>query len=373
MTLSTHYHSHKPNVPIIMEDVFGWVREGNAFQVRVWLDDTEHDLNLGDDHGFSLLHWASKEGHVNIVEMLVSRGARVNATNMGDDTALHLAAAHGHREIIQKLLAKKSDVNAVNEHGNSPLHYACFWGYEQIAEDLIHAGALLSICNKYGESPVDVCRPQVQKNLNEIAANSGQDLNKKIAFRDQTWKGTKTRSRDATLSRYTGVDISQLNLTTKIAESHSGELWKGKWQGNDIVARILMLRQVTPRISRDFQEEYPTLRIFSHPNVCPVLACCNQPPNLVVVSQFMPFGSLYNILHEQSGVLGIKVKIMLPHDPKGQMGPKKPLPDHIQIAEPKDDTVPSQPYSEHKGEKKPDMGGVAPPASVPVHIPQAAY
>lgn len=119
MALSTHYHEHKPNVPIIMEDVFGWVREGNAFQVRVWLDDHEHDLNVGcasapfapscsfieslrcsDDHAFSLLHWAAKEGHVSIAEMLLSRGARVNATNMGDDTSLHLAAAHGHRPIV---------------------------------------------------------------------------------------------------------------------------------------------------------------------------------------------------------------------------------------------------------------------------------
>jgi integrin-linked kinase len=32
--------------------------------------------------------------------MLISRGARVNATNMGDDTALHLAASHGHRDIV---------------------------------------------------------------------------------------------------------------------------------------------------------------------------------------------------------------------------------------------------------------------------------
>ncbi len=32
--------------------------------------------------------------------MLISRGARINATNMGDDTALHLAAAHGHRDIV---------------------------------------------------------------------------------------------------------------------------------------------------------------------------------------------------------------------------------------------------------------------------------
>lgn len=46
--------------------------------------------------------------------------------------------------------------------------------------------------------------------------------------------------------------------------------------------------------------------------------------------------------------MGIKVKIMLPHDPKGQMGPRNPLPDHIEIKEPADTPNPVAPYSEHK-------------------------
>lgn len=29
------------------------------------------------------------------------------------------------------------------------------------------------------------------------------------------------------------------------------------------------------------------------------------------------------------GVLGIKVKVMLPHDPTGKSGPKRPLPDQV--------------------------------------------
>ncbi|XP_049521195.1 40S ribosomal protein S3 isoform X1 [Dermacentor silvarum] len=37
----------------------------------------------------------------------------------------------------------------------------------------------------------------------------------------------------------------------------------------------------------------------------------------------------------RQGVLGIKVKIMLPCDPNGKLGPKKPLPDHVSIMEPK--------------------------------------
>lgn len=46
--------------------------------------------------------------------------------------------------------------------------------------------------------------------------------------------------------------------------------------------------------------------------------------------------------------MGIKVKIMLPHDPKGQMGPRNPLPDFIEIKEPTDSPNPVTPYSEHK-------------------------
>merc|ERR1711974_39293 len=38
----------------------------------------------------------------------------------------------------------------------------------------------------------------------------------------------------------------------------------------------------------------------------------------------------------RQGVLGIKVKIMLPWDPQGKCGPKKPLPDHVSIVEPKE-------------------------------------
>lgn len=87
-----------------------------------------------DDHGFSPLHWACREGRSAVVEMLIMRGARINVMNRGDDTPLHLAASHGHRDIVQKLLQYKADINAVNEHGNVPLHYACFWGQDQVAE-----------------------------------------------------------------------------------------------------------------------------------------------------------------------------------------------------------------------------------------------
>ncbi|KAH9629346.1 hypothetical protein HF086_017721 [Spodoptera exigua] len=260
-----------------MEDIFQWCREGNALQVRVWLDDTEHDMNQGDDHGFSPLHWACKEGHIKIVEMLIRRGARINVTNMGDDTPLHLAAAHGHRPIVQLLLQNRVDVNFTNEHGNSPLHYACFWGYSAIAEDLLMAGALVSLANKDGDTPLDKTRGQLVQRLHELATQQGQDL-KKIQFKDQSWLGLKTRI------------FLHNTITSKTNSSNApllaGETWRGRWQKNDIVAKILAVRECTPRIQRDFNEEFPKLRIFSHPNILPV---------------YMSWGSLYGLLHGGGG------------------------------------------------------------------------
>jgi integrin-linked kinase len=99
------------------------------------------------------------------------------------------------------------------------------------------------------------------------------------------------------------------------------------------VAKILAVRDCTSRVSRDFNEEFPKLRlvavwefnvmasictwmdivrlntefcyyrIFSHPNVLPVVGCCNSPPNLVVINQYMAWGSLYTLLHEGTGVV----------------------------------------------------------------------
>lgn len=238
--------------------------------------------------------------------MLVAKGARINQANMGDDSALHLAAAHGHFDVVQLLLKNNADINLLNEHGNTPLHYACFWGYQDVAELLINNGAICNISNKYGEIPFDKCRGSMRPYLEELATRYGQDLSMKFPYKDQAWYGTTKRSRDATMSRYAGLSLEELLLRQKISNTPSGESWKGEWLRNktEICAKFLAVSgELTPRIPRDFAEEYPRLRIFSHPNILPVIGCVNSPPNLVVVNQWMPYGSLFQVLHVGSSLV----------------------------------------------------------------------
>lgn len=284
-----------------MEIIIAHVREGNLQEVKMWLDDFENDVNQGDEHRFSLLHWAAREGQINIVDLLVLRGARINATNLGDDTALHLAASHGHIDVVHYLLnCHRFNVDAANEHGNTALHYACFWNHLEIAEYLIKNGASLMQENKYGETPLELARPRAAALLAPLAEALEHDLSRRRPFRDTSWIGTKTRARDATLYRLEGEswDPREVELVGSLSDSHGAEVLKGSFRGCPVVVKMLKLQNCSVRQARDFKDEFPRLRIFNHPNVLPVLAIFTATPRLCLVSDFMQYGSLFDVLHQ---------------------------------------------------------------------------
>uniref|UniRef100_A0A286XV65 Ribosomal protein S3 C-terminal domain-containing protein n=1 Tax=Cavia porcellus TaxID=10141 RepID=A0A286XV65_CAVPO len=57
--------------------------------------------------------------------------------------------------------------------------------------------------------------------------------------------------------------------------------------------------------------------------------------------------AMHHVLLRQA-VLGVKLKIMLPWDPSGKTGSKKPLPDHVSTVEPKDEILPTTSILEQK-------------------------
>ncbi|RXW15995.1 hypothetical protein EST38_g9860 [Candolleomyces aberdarensis] len=93
--------------------------------------DPDYDINAGDWYGWTLLHYAVYHGHEYAVDLLLDRGANVNARaskwapgwrledpsnlSQGRDWAglpLHLAAMFSRKEIVEKLLKAGADVNA---------------------------------------------------------------------------------------------------------------------------------------------------------------------------------------------------------------------------------------------------------------------
>ncbi|XP_068595462.1 ankyrin repeat domain-containing protein 27 [Brachionichthys hirsutus] len=143
-----------------------------------------------DDQGYTPLHTAALCGQSKLIDLLVCKGAPVNATDYHALTPLHLACQRGHQGVTLLLLHYKANPNAQDNSGNTSLHLACMhgqedcvkalvyydnqtchldlqsdkgdtalhmaarWGYEGIIQVLLENGASTDIINKNKESPL---------------------------------------------------------------------------------------------------------------------------------------------------------------------------------------------------------------------------
>ena len=91
--------------------------------------------------GASPLHYAVMKGRMQIVDLLISRGADVNSRTRNRTTPLHTAALYAKKEVAERLLEKKADMNAVSASGSTPLALATAARNHPIATMLRERGA----------------------------------------------------------------------------------------------------------------------------------------------------------------------------------------------------------------------------------------
>uniref|UniRef100_A0ACD6ARB2 Uncharacterized protein n=1 Tax=Avena sativa TaxID=4498 RepID=A0ACD6ARB2_AVESA len=158
----------------------------NVELVRYFLDQGADTEKLDDD-GCTLLHLASKQGNYEIVKLLLSKGAHVNAISLGG-TALHVAASNGRDDIVKILLDYDADhnialsgtdytalvlatimssvkcVKLLLEAGaevdgigkDTPLLIAATAGSTVILKCLVLAGADANATDTYGRTPIEI-------------------------------------------------------------------------------------------------------------------------------------------------------------------------------------------------------------------------
>ena len=104
----------------------------------------------------------AREGRVEVMKLLLERGAYPNAWDNGDKTPLHYAAERGDVEIVKLLLEKRAYPNARDYMGRTPLHEATKNGHVDIIKLLLEHGADFKEKDVGGRTPVDVASASVK-------------------------------------------------------------------------------------------------------------------------------------------------------------------------------------------------------------------
>jgi ankyrin repeat protein len=95
-------------------------------------------LTDSENHGIAALVYAARQGHTDIVRLLLEKGVDPNITAKGYTPPLHVAAT---KEIAELLIKHKAKLDELDKQGASPMLAAVYSGNKAVAELLELHGA----------------------------------------------------------------------------------------------------------------------------------------------------------------------------------------------------------------------------------------
>ena len=194
------------------------VMNGNIDEVQ-WQLDAGVDVNEESSKGLTPLHYAASAGHNDIVELLIERGANVNATDsgkgatpldyahwgdheevietlnahnaqrehekggkgIGQSSLIHDAALDGDIDEVQRQLDAGVDPNLKSSKGATPLFYAVYGGHLEIVELLITRGADVNALDLNGNSVLDQAHNYDDQEMVELLEAHGAEVADKVS------------------------------------------------------------------------------------------------------------------------------------------------------------------------------------------------
>ncbi|XP_069107447.1 krev interaction trapped protein 1-like [Argopecten irradians] len=157
------------------------------------------------------LHKYAAEGNCEVIMELISRGFRVNDTDIKHFNPLHYASANGHQEAVQLLLRVGANPNARTDSKATALHLAAMYGHVHVAETLLqHPHINTDLQDRRGKTALNLCEETqywAQKHIGKLirAASKSNTQEIEICLTDKAKKKLK-------LVNGLNTTVQQLNL-----------------------------------------------------------------------------------------------------------------------------------------------------------------
>lgn len=177
------------------------IADGDIDKVKKFIEEGA-DVNAKDEIGRVPLNFVKNKA---VAELLIAKGADVNARTKDGSTLLHTMAWNGNKEMVELLLENGADVNANHNKGHTPLHFAVRTGNKEVVKLLLTNGSRVNTKDEWGYTSLHWAVKKGYRNIAELLLANGADasdsnwpmyVDKKRGFRfkyPQSWKITTGR------------------------------------------------------------------------------------------------------------------------------------------------------------------------------------
>ncbi len=142
-------HGSDPNHPVMGSRPLVIAADKGNFNTVLFLLDHGANINITDNTNLTALHAACYHGHVDVVDLLLSRHANPNVISE-NGTALTTACQKEHIDVIDRLLAIDVDLNLPDRDGLTALMFACKKSNFDIIDRLLVHGANVNLADPRG-------------------------------------------------------------------------------------------------------------------------------------------------------------------------------------------------------------------------------
>jgi len=162
--LQRGFDPNTPN-PAGLDALYVALRDDSLKSAETLIDWPKTNVDVRSANDETPLMIACLRGQAQIARKLIARGADVNKTGW---TPLHYAATNGHVDIMQMLLDENAYIDAESPNGTTPLMMAAMYGSPAAVKLLLDAGADPTLKNQLKLTALDFANRGNRKDAAEL-------------------------------------------------------------------------------------------------------------------------------------------------------------------------------------------------------------
>lgn len=134
------------------------------------------EIQTFDKSGANAIYYAARHGHVETLKFLHEKKCPLDNQDKSGETALHVAARYGNVDVVQYLCSIHANPDLTDREQETPLHCAAWHGYSAVARVLCQAGCDANARNREGESSLLTASARGFRDIVECLLEHGADM-----------------------------------------------------------------------------------------------------------------------------------------------------------------------------------------------------